>query len=239
MNESKMYIGKSAEYLNVSVDTLRRWDKSGKLPANRSKGGQRWYLKKDLDLFKFGVFGLARQWVLGVPQKPNDEFYCPTTTEFKGRLSKLQYALEKLEEYKDNYSLIVAIAGEIGNNSYDHNLGNWPDIQGSFFAFDVTKKHIALADRGLGIFSTLKRVKPDIQDDREALKVAFTEIVSGRSLEARGNGLKFVREVVISNKFKLEFFSDNALAAIDGNNKTINFEDIDVNYKGCLALIKF
>jgi len=37
------------------------------------------------------------------------EFYYPTTTEFKGRLSKLQYAPEKVERYKNTYSLVVAI----------------------------------------------------------------------------------------------------------------------------------
>ena len=33
--------------------------------------------------------------------------------------------------------LIVAVAGEIGNNSFDHNLGKWPDSPGVFFGFDV------------------------------------------------------------------------------------------------------
>lgn len=42
-----------------------------------------------------------------------------------------------------------------------------------------------------------------------------------------------------SAEYLIRVFSGNALAAIDGNNKTINFEDIDVQYKGCLALIKF
>jgi len=239
MNDSKIYVGKSAEYLNVSIDTLRRWDKSGKLPANKSKGGQRWYLKKDLDLFKFGVFELAKQWVTGTAQEPHPEFYCPTTTEFKGRLSKLQFALEKLEEYKDTYSLVVAITGEIGNNSYDHNLGNWPDIQGAFFAFDIDKKQIALADRGLGVFRTLKRIKPEIANDKTALNIAFTEIISGRAPESRGNGLKFVRRVVLDNRFKLEFFSGNASAIIDGINDTTKFNDSETCYSGCVALINF
>ncbi len=239
MNDSKINIGKSAEYLNVSIDTLRRWDKSGKLPANKSKGGQRWYLKKDLDLFKFGVFELAKQWVTGTAQEPTPDFYCPTTTEFKGRLSKLQSALEKLEEYKVTYSLIVAITGEIGNNSYDHNLGNWPDIQGAFFAFDIDKKQIALADRGLGILRTLKRIKPEIDNDKTALDTAFMKIISGRAPESRGNGLKFVRRVVLDNRFRLDFFSGKASATIDGISNITEFDDIETCYSGCLALISF
>ena len=52
MNDSKIYVGKSAEYLNVSIDTLRRWDKSGKLKAIRvgsKKGvGERRYRREDI-----------------------------------------------------------------------------------------------------------------------------------------------------------------------------------------------
>lgn len=241
MIESKIYIGQSAKYLNVSVDTLRRWDESGKLHANKSKGGQRWYLKKDLDFFKLGVFELAKSWITGNAQEPDPEYYCPTTMEFKGRLPKLQFSLEKIERYKNTYSLIVAMAGEIGNNSYDHNLGNWPDVQGAFFAFDTNRKQIALADRGLGVLRTLRRIRPELKSDKEALNIAFTEILSGRAPESRGNGLKFVRSVALDNKFKLQFFSGNASVVIDGTNtnNTIKFDNTDVHYSGCLALIGF
>ena len=42
-------IGKAAKYLGVSIDTLRRWEKKGKLSTHRSPGGHRYFLKKDLD----------------------------------------------------------------------------------------------------------------------------------------------------------------------------------------------
>jgi len=31
-----------------------------------------------------------------------------------------------------------AIAGEIGNNSFDHNIGNWPDMAGIFLDIRLT-----------------------------------------------------------------------------------------------------
>jgi molybdopterin-binding protein len=34
-------IGEAAEVLGVSIDTLRRWESSGRLRVSRSKGGQR------------------------------------------------------------------------------------------------------------------------------------------------------------------------------------------------------
>jgi len=239
MLNKKLSISNAANYLGVSIDTLRRWDRSGKLRAKKSPGGHRYYSKLDLNLYKQDIFALAIEWILGKPQKPKSEFYCPTSIEFKMRLSKLQGALEKLKALKNYYPLIVAIAGEIGNNSYDHNLGNWPDISGTFFAFDVNKKQIALADRGLGILRTLKRVKPSIKNDEEALYTAFTEILSGRAPEARGNGLKFVREVIINNPLRLDFYSGNANVIISENNKKIKCSKINVYYSGCLALLTF
>ncbi|MFC1727083.1 helix-turn-helix domain-containing protein [Patescibacteria group bacterium] len=232
-------IGEAANYLNVSIDTLRRWDKSGKLRAKKSPGGHRYYSKLDLDLYKQDIFALAVEWVLEKPQEPKNEFYCPTSIEFKTRLSKLQSALGKIEALQDYYPLIVAVAGEIGNNSYDHNLGNWPDIPGVFFGFDVNKKQIALADRGLGILRTLRRVRPSIENDEEALHIAFTETLSGRAPEARGNGLKFVREVITSNPLKLNFYSGSANVIISENDKKIKCEKINVYYSGCLALFSF
>jgi len=239
MLNEKLSIGNVANYLSVSIDTLRRWDKSGKLRAKKSPGGHRYYSKLDLDLFKQDIFALAVEWVLGKPQKPKSEFYCPTSIEFKMGLSKLQDALGKLEALKDYYPLIVAVAGEIGNNSYDHNLGNWPDISGTFFTFDVNKKQIALADRGLGILRTLKRVKPSIKNDEEALYTAFTETISGRAPEARGNGLKFVREAITNNPLKLDFYSGNANIIISENDKKIGCSKVNVYYSGCLALLTF
>jgi len=42
-------IGQAAEYLGVSIDTLRRWEKKGRVEAFRSPGGHRYYERDDLD----------------------------------------------------------------------------------------------------------------------------------------------------------------------------------------------
>jgi putative resolvase len=44
-------IKQASEYLNVSQDTLRKWDKSGKLNSLTTSGGHRRYLQEDLDNF--------------------------------------------------------------------------------------------------------------------------------------------------------------------------------------------
>ena len=45
----RISIGKASEYLGVSIDTLRRWEKKGVIAAYRSPGGHRYFLKNDLD----------------------------------------------------------------------------------------------------------------------------------------------------------------------------------------------
>lgn len=44
-------IKQASDYLNVSQDTLRKWDKSGKLNSLTTTGGHRRYLQEDLDNF--------------------------------------------------------------------------------------------------------------------------------------------------------------------------------------------
>lgn len=46
-----MSIGKAAEMLGVSHSTLRRWDESGKLVAERTPGGRRRYVVSDVATF--------------------------------------------------------------------------------------------------------------------------------------------------------------------------------------------
>jgi hypothetical protein len=104
-------------------------------------------------------------------------------------------------------SLITMVASEIGDNSFAHNVGNWPDISGVFYAYDLGKRMIVIADRGRGVKATLRQVRPSITTDVEALKVAFTEIISGRNPEKRGNGLKVVRRVLESREVGLLFRS--------------------------------
>ncbi len=42
-------IGKASHYLGISRDTLRRWEKKGKITALRSPTNRRYYTKEQLD----------------------------------------------------------------------------------------------------------------------------------------------------------------------------------------------
>jgi hypothetical protein len=180
----------------------------------------------------------AMRWILdaGFAAIP-ESYYCATRDVFQARLDNLLNDLLIVGKIDENAAyLILAIAGEIGNNSFDHNLGNWPNVPGIFFAWRAGDGFkIILADRGRGIRQTLKRVKPEIENDQDALKVAFFEKISGRAPEARGNGLKFVRESVKDQKFHLSFVSGDAIAELNNDfNVGLSPQKID----GCLAVIK-
>ncbi|MBI5700749.1 hypothetical protein HZC34_02730 [Candidatus Saganbacteria bacterium] len=131
-------------------------------------------------------------------------------------------------------SLLTAVIGEIGNNSFDHNLGNWRDISGIIFINE--KDLVVLADRGQGVRKTLSKILPDIKDDLAAVKIAFTQKISGRSPEQRGNGLKFVASAVQKNNWELYFQSGNG--AVHLNKGEMNFLAANNIVNGCVAVIK-
>ena len=90
-----------------------------------------------------------------------------------------------------------------------------------------------------GFLKTLKRVLPGLKDDEEALHAAFTLYVSGRAPENRGNGLKFVKDVVVANPFSLQFYSGHAILNLDQKHPVVNVKKSDTTVHGCLAILSF
>lgn len=246
--ESKLIsVGEAAKILGLSIKTLQRWDKSGKFPSIRRPGGHRYYNLKDIENYLTNLeitgqdlFAIANFWASkSDSSEPDPLFYCQTSPLFLAKLTKLQNKLAEIPELKYIFPLIVAIAGEIGDNSFAHNIGNWPDIPGVYFGYDVDKKEIVLADRGRGILETLKRVRPSLKSNADALRVAFTEILSGRAPEERGNGLKFVRKIVANNDISLYFKTGDAEIKIGKGDADLKIMKSSIYIRGCIALIKF
>lgn len=233
-------IGQTARLLGVSVDTLRRWDSAGRLQSIRSgPRGHRFYNRADIDQYIQDIDTVAYNWASSIsPAVPNPDVYCQTRDIFQARLEKFQSGLSRIAPI-ETVSLITAIAGEIGNNSFDHNLGNWPDIPGIFFSYAIRNRKVVLADRGQGILTTLKRVRPELTNSSEAVKMAFTEKVSGRYPETRGNGLKFVRSIIVKNPFSLRFQTGNAQLYLKKDDVGLNIQQTETIIKGCSALISF
>ncbi len=239
MEEKLLTIGQAAEYLGVSLNTLRRWDENGKLIAIRKEGGtHRYYREKDLEVFVSDLMKFALEWIQNGTEFPGT-FYCPTSSIFNARLTKMEYALMQKPGFEKLYSLITLITGEIGDNSFAHNLGKWPDTAGIFFGYDLAKGIVVLADRGLGILETLRQVRPELPSHVAAVEVAFTEFISGRAPEKRGNGLKTVRQVVMERPIDLFFTSGDAEVRMQGSRKVFHVTRGQRIVRGCLAKIEF
>lgn len=240
MQNKLISIGEAAKHLGVSIDTLRRWDARGRLQSIRSGvRGHRFYRQSDIVEFLQDIETKAHKWAQSahaVELEP--EVYCHTRDVFQARLEQFQSKLSHLVSLS-TMSLVTAVAGEIGNNSFDHNLGNWPDVPGIFFAYSIRTRKVVLADRGIGILATLRRVRPELTNADEALKVAFTETISGRFPEARGNGLKFVRSIIIAHPFTLYFQTGAACLNLKQNSKYVVIGQTESTIRGCFATIGF
>lgn len=242
MDKDLISIGEAAIAMEVSVDTLRRWDENGRFPSIRNTPtGHRYYSKKAVEVYLSDLLKLATDWISSGEEIPA-HFYCKDSSIFQARLSKMQdeLGMQNDEQIKKFFPLVVAVAGEIGDNSFSHNLGTWPDVSGVFFGYDLNKRQVVLADRGQGILQTLKRVRPELLDDKQALKVAFTEVVSGRAPEERGNGLKFVKQVVTKSLLGLFFQSGSAQLTLERDvSEDLHIKQATTYVRGCIASLTF
>lgn len=164
------------------------------------------------------------------------EEHCSTRDVFQARLDHMRLEMKRIESLERIFPLLSAIIGEIGNNAFDHNLGNWKDEKGIYFAYDLNERFVIIADRGRGMLATLKPVKPEIKTENEAIRVGFTEIISGRAPESRGNGLKFVEAVVRDHGLKVYFYSGNGMYEI---NNGIHEGNDRKSLHGVLAILSF
>lgn len=241
LDKKQLSIGEAADYLGVAIQTLRRWQQSGKLqPSFISPGGHRYYNQNELILFRDPA-KLAYEWASAKEgtAEPSD-YYCQTSSIFQGKLASFENALRRVPDLGDRFSLITAIIGEIGDNAFAHNLGKWLDVPGILFIHEPNRRKVVIADRGIGVLATLRRVKPSLQDDREALVVAFTERLSGRTPENRGNGLKFVRQVIKQEKtFGLRFQSGTDVLSLHGGSEDINVDRALIPIRGTLAVLNY
>lgn len=243
MENNYLNIKEAAKFLGISDYTLRRWSDSGKIVVHRSgPRAHRRFSRYDLENYlRANSVKLSEKWAGAAKAYfPNELFYCQDSSVFQSRLYGLDKALNdwkgKNAKIEVDTSLLLASIGEVGDNSFGHNIGNWRDISGIFFAYDLDNGIVVLADRGQGVLKTLSRVRPDIKDDAQALRVAFTEIVSGRAPESRGNGLKFVHNQAGRAFKSLSFVSGEAKLYLDKNELSIN-KSVRI-IPGCLAIFR-
>ena len=111
-------IGEAAEYLNVSIDTLRKWDKSNKLKPLETAGGHRRYDTDTLDEF------------LGKKKKDLEvtQIICATYARVSSNDQKqkgdLDRQSQRLSEYCAKKGLLVThIIKDVGSGLNDNRCG--------------------------------------------------------------------------------------------------------------------
>src|SRR3989339_1871686 len=96
---NRISIGDAAEYLGVTIQTLRRWDEDGVLSSKRINTKEhRYYDQNVLEDFLSGNFDAlvkkSHRWAYNAePTKILPRFYCQDKSIFKARLSKLELLL--------------------------------------------------------------------------------------------------------------------------------------------------
>lgn len=163
---------------------------------------------------------------------------------FQARLSGIHADLLRQFENENEVALLIAVIGEIGNNCFDHNIGQWKDIQGCWFQYEIigNEASVVISDRGQGILSSLKKAIPHLKDDQMAVETAFEKKISGRSPEKRGNGLKFVRSIINGHAARgLIFISGSGQISLGGLSQPLSLNlkafKTSENAKGTFAVI--
>lgn len=142
-----------------------------------------------------------------VPERNNidihEMMHCSYRDEFNARLSRFIAMFKNFGLNESDAQRATALVGELGNNVFDHNLGNWPTtISGCIIvAQHYPNTHaieIAVGDPGVGFYGSLKGAFPDINNDIEAIKLGLAGN-TGRIGEIRGNGLKLIQQWTLQN----------------------------------------
>ena len=107
----------AAEYLNVSQDTLRKWDADGKLKPLKTVGGHRRYDTDDLD----GFIGKSEK-------KPDTPVMCATYARVSSNEQKqkgdLDRQSQRLSEYCAKHGIFVTyIIKDVGSGLNDNRSG--------------------------------------------------------------------------------------------------------------------
>lgn len=161
---------------------------------------------------------------ISIPVRKNlnvqELLHCRYRDEFNARLEYFISMFRNFGLKSDDAYRATALVGELGNNVFDHNLGNWPtNISGCIIAaqhYPTFKKiEIAVGDPGVGFYGSLKVAFPNLTNDIQAIKKGLAGY-TGRIDEERGNGLRLIQKWTIQNfSGKVMIHSGNGLVIVD------------------------
>ncbi len=150
----------------------------------------------------------------------HEVMHCYYRDEFNARLGRFITMFKNFGLNESDAQRATALVGELGNNVFDHNLGNWPTtVSGCIIAaqhYPTTHTiEIAVGDPGVGFYGSLKAAFPDVINDIEAIKLGLAGN-TGRIGEIRGNGLKLIQRWTLQNFAGIVMIhSGNGLVIVD------------------------
>ena len=96
MDSKLLTIGQASKMIGVSIQTLRRWDESGRLNSVRKKkAGHRYYRRSDIEDYTRSnlkdPLKLAKNWVFdNFKKEPHSDFYCKNISIFQARSTRMK-----------------------------------------------------------------------------------------------------------------------------------------------------
>lgn len=146
---------------------------------------------------------------------------------FYGEYEAIFSEFIKIGFSKDNAALITSSIGEIIDNAFYHNLGQWNSEFGALVIFtaqhipDKKNINISICDFGVGFLNTLIGNYPFLKTEADAIAVALKANTTGRINKAGGNGLVYLQKNIF-NGFagNIMIRSKNVLVAIDKREQT-------------------
>lgn len=119
MEGRMLNITQAAKYLNVSDDTLRLWDKAGKLKPLKTAGGHRRYRTEDLDKF----LGVAEN-IIEENDTDNTATYARVSSNEQKQKGDLDRQSQRLSEYcaKKGWR-VTHIIKDVGSGLNDNRSG--------------------------------------------------------------------------------------------------------------------
>jgi len=141
--------------------------------------------------------------------------------DFYGDYENIFEEFSKIGISEENTAILVSSIGEIIDNSFSHNLGQWNNSFGPLVLYlsqqipDRKEINISICDFGIGFLATLKKNYPQLENEEEAIKFALMPQTTGRINKMGGNGLVYLQKNVFNGfKGNITIRSNNTLVSI-------------------------
>lgn len=146
--------------------------------------------------------------------------------DFYGEYENIFEEFSKIGFSQNNAALITSSIGELVDNAFHHNLGQWNSSFGPLVILmaqnilDKQEINISICDFGVGFLETLKNNYPQLKSEAEAIEVAIKPKTTGRISKIGGNGLVYLQKNIFNGfSGEIAIRSKDSLVSVEKNGK--------------------